>query len=95
MRLPTHSGGLFSFLRWPLQSGSGCLVFGVQKVGQQHHVVTRKSAFLMPLVDFMHVMPAAVRRGCAVNDDAVYVPCFHAAMMAAGGGLGKAEGVPP
>jgi hypothetical protein len=42
----------------------------------------------------MHVMPAAVRRGCAVNDDAVYVPCFHAAMMAAGGGLGKAEGVP-
>lgn len=57
-------------------------------------VIARESAFLMPLIDLMHVMPAAVRRCCAVNDDTVDVPCFHAAMMAAGGGLGKAEGVP-
>jgi len=55
----------------------------------------RESAFLVPLIDLMYVMSAPVRRGCAMNDDSVDVPCVHAAMMAAGGGLGKAKGVPP
>jgi hypothetical protein len=40
------------------------------------NIIARESAFLMPLIDLMHVMPMTVRRGCAVNDDTVDVPFF-------------------
>lgn len=64
------------------------------RVDQANADCARESAFLVPLIDLMYVMSAPVRRGCAMNDDAVDVLCVHAAMMAASEGLSMAEGVP-
>lgn len=53
-----------------------------------------ESTLMMPAVDIADRNVLAVRRGCAVNDDAFDLSC-HAAMMAEEKSGNKAEGRPP